>query len=165
MTVPVVFDVQVFVRAVVTGNSRFYTWPSPPPTSGNPAADCIGIANDAAEFVLWLSPHVLRNTARVLDDAFGWARDDIADYVEALVKITTKAGGQVVEPGVTVGDCPDHEDNRILELSLAANAALVVSDDTDLLAMSPWRGIPVVTPREFAGRVDAMRRARRVAGA
>ena len=159
---PVVFDVQLFVRAVVQGNSAFRSWPSPPPTSGNPAADCLGIANDAAEFALWLSPHVLHNVARVLGDPFGWAPERIAEYVERLVAIATRAGGQVVEPGTTVGDCPDFEDNRILELALPAGAALLVSDDTDLLAMSPWRGIPIVPSRDFAGRVDAMRRARRL---
>lgn len=162
MSAAVVFDVQVLVLAVVRGNSAFESWPSPPPTSGNPCADCVGVANDAAEFALWLSPHVLRNTARVLRERFGWDPEPVAGYVEVLVEIATASGGRVVEPGVTTGDRADFEDNRILELALAANAALVVSDDTDLLAMSPWRGIPVVTPKQFAERVDAMRRARGV---
>jgi predicted nucleic acid-binding protein len=35
---------------------------------------------------------------------------------------------------------------------------LIVSNDTDLLAMSPWRGTPILTPAAFAGKVDAMRR-------
>ena len=60
-----------------------------------------------------------------------------------------------------VSDAVDHEDNRILELALAANADLIVSDDADLTGLSPWRGIPVVRPAEFTGRVDAARRAKR----
>ena len=31
----------------------------------------------------------------------------------------------------------------------------------DLTAMLPWRGVPILRPREFVGRVDAMRRYRR----
>ena len=58
-------------------------------------------------------------------------------------------------------DCADCEDNRILELALDTGAILVVSNDADLTSMSPWRGIPVLRPREFASRVDAMRRTMR----
>jgi len=36
-----------------------------PSTSGNQFADCLGIIVDAAEFALWLSPHILDNTGRV----------------------------------------------------------------------------------------------------
>ena len=35
---------------------------------------------------------------------------------------------------------------------------LVVSNDTDLLAMSPWRGTPILAPAIFASKVDGMRR-------
>jgi predicted nucleic acid-binding protein len=62
---------------------------------------------------------------------------------------------------VHVRDCPDYEDNRILELALASGSILIVANDTDLLEMSPWRGIPIIRPIEFATRVDAMRPAMR----
>jgi hypothetical protein len=35
---------------------------------------------------------------------------------------------------------------------------LIVSDDADLLSMSPWRGTPMLAPAAFAAKVDAMRR-------
>ncbi|MGH9104240.1 MAG: hypothetical protein ACRDZX_00060 [Acidimicrobiales bacterium] len=60
-----------------------------------------------------------------------------------------------------VTDCPDYEDNRILECAAASRSLLIVSDDTDLLSPSPWRGAPVVTGRDFVNRTDAMRRKRR----
>ena len=53
------------------------------------------------------------------------------------------------------------EDNRILEAAAACNAILIVSDDTDLLSLSPWRGTPIVTSKEFVTRTDAMRRSRK----
>ncbi len=159
----VVFDVNVLVGAVVGGNSPFRSWPSPPPTSDNSFADCVGIVNDAREFALWLSDHVLVNVARVMTDAdaYGWDADTTEEYISLLVEIAEASGGGVIDPDVRVTDCPDFEDNRILELALAADADLAVSEDEDLTGMSPWRGIPIVRPREFASRVDAARRATR----
>ena len=67
-------------------------------------------------------------------------------------------GGIVADVPRTVHDCPDHEDNLILDLAAEVGALLVVSNDTDLLSMSPWRGTPILEPATFAAKVDAMRR-------
>lgn len=162
---PVVVDVNVLVGAVAGGNDAFYSWPSPPPARGNPAASVVGILNDAREFALFVSPHILVNTVRVLTGipptGFGWSAVHAQRYVEVLVAIAAASGGEVIEPSIAVADCPDHEDNRILECALACGAALLISDDGPLLDLSPWRGIPIVTSTEFVGRVDAARRARR----
>jgi predicted nucleic acid-binding protein len=158
--VPVVFDVNVLVQAILGGDSSFSTWPTLPPTTDNPAADCIGVANDGLEFALWLSPHVLTNTARVLTAA-AVAAGDVEEYIAVLTEITQFSGGGVREPPRTVHDCEDHEDNLVLDLAAEVGALLIVSDDTDLTSMSPWRGCPILRPGQFAARVDAMRRARR----
>jgi predicted nucleic acid-binding protein len=148
---------------VVVGNSDFWSWPSPPPVSDSPAADCVGIINDAQEFALFLSPHVLGNVLRVLTDpdGFHWSTERAETYADVLLDLAIASGGGVVTPATQISDCLDEEDNRILELALASNAVLIVSSDHHLREMSPWRGIPVVRPRDFAGRVDVMRRARR----
>lgn len=160
---PVTFDVNVFVGAVVIGTSTFHSWPSPPPVSLYAAADCVGIVNDAQEFSLWLSPHVLGNVIRVLTDPDGyrWPAERAEDYAAVLVEIVRDSGGDFVEPRVRVSDCIDYEDNRILELALASGSVLIVSSDAHLLEMSPWRGVPILRPVEFASRVDAMRRVAR----
>jgi hypothetical protein len=67
-------------------------------------------------------------------------------------------GGLLEDVPRTVQECPDHEDNLILDLAAEVGAMLIVSDDTDLLAMSGWRGTPILTPSAFAGKVGAMRR-------
>jgi hypothetical protein len=162
---PVVVDVNVLVAAVTGGHDSFWSWPSPPPVRGNFAANVVGILNDAREFALWVSEHILVNVVRVLTgvppDGYGWDASAAPSYVEVLVEITDASGGGVARPAVTVTDCSDHEDNRILEAAAASNAVLIVSDDTDLLALTPWRGTPVVTSKEFVNRTDAMRRSRR----
>jgi len=155
----VVYDINVLVTAAASGNSPFRSWPSPPPVSGNPSADCLGIIVDAAEFALWLSPHITVNVDRILRELFKWAQPEIDAYLETVVRASEHSGGGVLDevPG-TVHDCPDHEDNLILDLAAEVGALILVSNDTDLLSMSPWRGTPIIEPTAFAAKVDAMRR-------
>jgi predicted nucleic acid-binding protein len=81
--------------------------------------------------------------------------------VSGLTELADHSGGDVVDPPATVGDCADFEDNRVLDPAAEVGALLVVSDDVDLTSMSPWRGTPILRPREFASKVDGMRRCRR----
>lgn len=159
-------DINVLVQAVTgqEADAAFESWPSPPPLRGDPAANCVGVLNDAREFALWLSPHLLDGTGRVLREFYGWSAARTDQYLAILARITERSGGAVIEPQETVTDCDDWEDNRILELALASGAVLIVSNDDDLLQMSPWRGTPIVEPQSFVAKVDAMRRARQRAG-
>jgi predicted nucleic acid-binding protein len=67
-------------------------------------------------------------------------------------------GGVVTDVPRTVRERPDHEDNLILDLAAEVGALLIVSNDTDLLSMSPWRGTPIIWPAAFTSKVEAMRR-------
>jgi putative PIN family toxin of toxin-antitoxin system len=46
----------------------------------------------------------------------------------------------------------DPEDDKFLAAALAADAAIVISGDRHLRDVSGWRGIAVLTPRQFADR-------------
>ena len=46
----------------------------------------------------------------------------------------------------------------IVRVRFSSPALIMVSNDTDLLSMSPWRGTPIIEPAAFAAKVDAMRR-------
>jgi predicted nucleic acid-binding protein len=160
----VVYDVNLLVTAAAGGNSPFRSWPSPPPVSGNPSADCVGIIVDAAEFSLWLSPHITSNVERVLTELFKWEQSETDAYLRALMSAAEHSGGGIVtDVPRTVHDCPDHEDNLVLDLVAEVGALIVVSHDSDLLSMSSWRGTPIIEPKAFAAKVDAIRRhARRI---
>jgi predicted nucleic acid-binding protein len=119
------------------------------------------VLNDAREFALWLSPDILEGTARVLRQVYGWSPARTNQYMSVLERIAMRSGGAVIEPDETVTDCEDWEDNRILELASSCGAVLIVSSDEHLLRISPWRETPIVDPRSFVSKVDAMRRARR----
>jgi predicted nucleic acid-binding protein len=119
----------------------------------------MGIIVDAAEFALWLSPHITANVDRILSDLFKWEQTEVDAYLEAVAGAAEHSGGGVLaDVPRTVHDCPDHEDNLILDLAAEVGALILVSNDTDLLSMSPWRGTPIIAPIAFAAKVDAMRR-------
>lgn len=50
--------------------------------------------------------------------------------------------------------CRDPKDDKFLELAVNSHADLIISGDADLLALDPFREIPIVTP---AGFVQAWR--------
>jgi uncharacterized protein len=65
----------------------------------------------------------------------------LSAYSEATLKFT------VTEQ---VTDCKDPKDNQFLALALAAKASLLVTGDKkDLLSMHPYRGIDIVSVRDF----------------
>jgi predicted nucleic acid-binding protein len=156
--VPVVVDINVLIDAIVAEPDPS-SWRTPPPVRGDAAAMTLGVLNQGLEFGLWLSPHILQGTMRVLVTEFDFDVEQ-ADRVDRFLRDIARRTGAMIEPRSTVDDCADWEDNRILELAEAAGAFLIVSSDHHLLDMSPWRGIPVMSPRQFVGRVDAMRRRR-----
>ena len=80
-------------------------------------------------------------------------RADFAKYVteddrmEFLAVLLREA--RLVEVAVHVGDCRDPRDNKFLELAVSGEAVCIVSGDKDLLVLHPFRGIAIVTPRDF----------------
>jgi uncharacterized protein len=56
---------------------------------------------------------------------------------------------ELVEITEAVSECRDVKDNKFLELAVSGKADCIVSGDDDLLVLNPFRGIPILTPREF----------------
>jgi uncharacterized protein len=46
-------------------------------------------------------------------------------------------------------ECRDPKDDKLLELAIAGKATHIVSGDQDLLTLSPFRGIVILTPADF----------------
>lgn len=153
----VVFDIHVFVNALMGKDSTFPLILGIPPSSPNPAADCLSIAFDADEFRLFVSPHILRNTARIIG-SLGVSAATVESYLVAIVQIVADSGGQVIDPSRSVFDVNDYEDNLILDLVVAADARILVSDDTDLTSLNPWNGRLIMRPHRFVERVVQSRR-------
>jgi putative PIN family toxin of toxin-antitoxin system len=82
---------------------------------------------------------------RVLTRKFGWeaqrVQADLAFYwLEAL---------HVELKGTVTGVCRDPKDEPILECAERAKAERIVTGDHDLLSLAAYRGIRIVTAREY----------------
>ena len=62
---------------------------------------------------------------------------------------------ELVEISQSITACRDPKDNKFLELAVSGQATHIISGDSDLLTLHPFRGIPILTPRTFLleGRV------------
>lgn len=48
----------------------------------------------------------------------------------------------------------DADDNKILECALAARAEVIVTGDSHLLELDPWRGIRILSPTDFLAEIE-----------
>ena len=55
----------------------------------------------------------------------------------------------LIEPTVQFSYCRDPKDNIFLELAWDGNADLIITGDKDLLSLNPFRGIPIINPRQY----------------
>lgn len=62
--------------------------------------------------------------------------------------------GEEVVPGRRIQTCRDPKDDMVLEAAVAGRADAIVSTDGDLIALSPFEGIPVLGPAEFLARLE-----------
>jgi uncharacterized protein len=72
------------------------------------------------------------------------ASEDSQEFLAALVNRAT-----FVDITEQIAVCRDPRDNMFLELAVNGNAAIIVSGDSDLLVLSPFRDILIMTPTEF----------------
>lgn len=56
---------------------------------------------------------------------------------------------EIVIPTLTVAACRDPKDDMYLDLAVSAQAACVVTGDSDLLDLGEFRGVPIITARKF----------------
>ena len=105
-----------------------------------------------SEGVICLSPATEAEIREV------FARPKFAKYLTAArarqVLDLIVGGALYVTPSFRVTDCRDQKDNKYLELALAVRADVIVASDADLLVLSPWRGIEIITPAAYVERFD-----------
>ena len=59
------------------------------------------------------------------------------------------AAAELVTIAERIAACRDPRDDKFLELAVNGHADLIVTGDGDLLALNPFRDIPIVTPAAF----------------
>lgn len=70
--------------------------------------------------------------------------EDIRNFLAALTR-----EAEWVDVDVQIRACRDPKDDKFLELALSGRATHIVTGDKDLLALDPFRNIPIVSPKTF----------------
>jgi len=69
------------------------------------------------------------------------------ERVEFLTTLVHES--ELVNVAEEVADCRDSRDNKFLELAVSGRATHIITGDSDLLVLHPFRGILVVSPSAF----------------
>jgi len=125
-----VFDTNVLVAAFVTEG----------------ICSKILIRGRKKQFHLIVCPVILQEFERVLIKKFSATRNE----ARSALQIVSEAIHSVVRPSQLVQSvCRDPDDDAILACALEAGADYLVTGDVDLLELKTYKGIRIVTPRDF----------------
>ena len=132
----VVLDTNIFVSSLLS-------------KAGRPAM--VIDAWRASRYLLVTSPSIISEIKRVVEapsirKKYGLGRDPIARLILLLEKDT------IVVPGLSTvaGAIPkDPTDEMFLSAALDAKADLIVSGDRHLLDLGEYKGVPILTVRQF----------------
>lgn len=132
----VVADTNIYVSAIVFGGT----------------CEAILALGRAGVVQLFLSPAIQRELRAVLTQTFSWRESQVREALAEVHALATLVRPSVRLSGILAYD----QDHRILECALAARADfLVTGDKHHLQPLKTFRGIPIVSPREF---LDLFRR-------
>jgi putative PIN family toxin of toxin-antitoxin system len=98
------------------------------------------------QFHLIACPIILQEFERVLIKKFSATRNE----ARSALQIVSEAMHSIVLPSQSEhGICRDPDDDAILACALEARADYLVTGDVDLLELKVFKGIRIVTPRDF----------------
>lgn len=72
--------------------------------------------------------------------------------LEQLLTLLVVHSEVVEAPGLTEPACEDPDDEMFLACAAASGASVIVSGDKHLRRVSGWRGVQVLSPRQFIER-------------
>lgn len=104
------------------------------------------------ELVVCYSVEILDELEKALE--YPKIRNLISDSESESLVNGIKTLGILVIPSESVEVCRDKEDNKYLEACLESNSKFLVSGDEDLLALKEFKGIKIVSPREFVSLIQ-----------
>lgn len=103
---------------------------------------------DRPDLTIVCCGHILDEFSRTAVSAFGVSRTRAEDAVGFI-----RRNAEIVVPAdVPPESCRDPDDLPILGAAIAGKAEAIVTGDADLLSMKEFRGVAIVSPREFYER-------------
>jgi len=112
-----------------------------------------GLANSIFELCLkeheiCLSERILEEVESALESKLKMRREHVSFYSNFLRKSSVMGAAVDVDESV----CRDRNDLHVLGLAEKAGAEIIISGDDDLLELRSFKGIPILSPREFLER-------------
>ena len=98
-------------------------------------------------YKLAVSTETLTELTKVLSRDY-LARYRTVDERETFLVIYSELA-EIIAITEHVTDCRDPKNNKFLDLAIAANARILVSSDSDLLVLHPYRDIQILMPSAF----------------
>ncbi len=103
------------------------------------------------DHVVILSEHILGEVAKHYQGKFKATKRQAAAAVDVL-----RANGEIVVPvTVPLGTVRDKDDLPVLGTAIAGSAAVLITGDHELLALGLFRGVAILSPRDFYERLRA----------
>ncbi len=103
------------------------------------------------EIALFISPPILKEVEGILLRRFKWSDGQVEEALSAIHRFARS-----VTPRERIDVLKEDEpDNRILECAVEANAHVLITGDKHLQALGSFRGIGIMSPREFLDAYSA----------
>ena len=99
-------------------------------------------------FDLAISKPIIHEVIEVLARKFARDAEELARVAVFLSEF------EVVQPRRTLQVLSDEPDNRILECAITAHAKVIVTGDRAMLALQEYKGVRIVTLREFLNAIE-----------
>jgi len=93
---------------------------------------------------LVISRDIIKELLSVLSSKFGQEREALSHVAVMLSDL-----GEIVKPDERVRVFKDEPDNRILECAIFGKADLIVTGDKEILRLKKYRGIKIVSLRDY----------------
>lgn len=107
------------------------------------------------DYTLLLSRSTLDELVEVLHRPHLRQKYHLSDRILQATLRLIVARSEFVYPSVRITACRDPKDDKFLEIAVAGKADVIVSGDDDLLVLTPYASIPIVTPNRFLILLDA----------
>ncbi len=123
-----VCDSNVYISAIVFGGIR---------------RDVV-MLGEHQQIQLLVSSGLISEVERVLTRKFAWEQRRVRRICQPLWE-----AARFVKPATDVSVCRDPKDNHILALAMDGEARYLITGDSDLLVLSRFQAIQIVTPARF----------------
>lgn len=100
------------------------------------------------EFELYCCPFILKELKEKMKSKLSFTKAEIKEALSLLSEVSA-----IVDPtdsGVDVkGVCKDRDDDFILACAVASRSDCIVTGDKELLRLKSYKGIKIISPRDF----------------